>query len=160
MFPLIYDTIIVLYTNCSFGGNCPKKTQPIIRWLLRKWTEELLADEAGKLISLAPTIPAFKSTLLFDDDSLFAAGYYKSYPVIDYSPSLYFLKGVTMTQICDKRKAIWTNSILKDEVFDTINRIWEAQHSNCQPRRIIGIFPIVDQAKQTTHEEQAKQSCD
>ncbi len=91
--PIIYDTIILLYTNCHINGNCLDNVQPEALWLLRKGDTEFLADQDGKLINSKSTIRTYKSTLLFDDDSLFAtSNLYPSYPVLDYSPSLHFFK--------------------------------------------------------------------
>lgn len=159
--PIIYDTIILMYANCYLNGNCPTGFQAEMRLLLRRGNTEYLADQNGKIISASSTIRKFKSALFFDEDSLFSEiNRHPSYPVLDYSPSLHFLRGLTIQQIRNKRKAMWTNAVLKNEVFDTINKSWNSQRNNCQQGYYWGTIVSGDQSKPTPLEQKAKQGCD
>ncbi len=53
---------------------------------------------------------------------------------------------------------MWTNSILKNAVFDTINKRWTAQHSNCHQGDVWSVTTLGD--KTIPVAEQARSSCD
>ncbi|MDG1331106.1 MAG: WG repeat-containing protein [Crocinitomicaceae bacterium] len=159
--PIAYDTIILLYSNCQMNGMCPTDDPTKIRWLVRKGSAEYLADETGKLLNSRSAIRRLKESLFFDHDTLF--GYYNQYrtfPVLDYTPSLHFLRGLTMKQIQAKRRALWKNPILKGEVLDTINRLWNSFVPNCNRGYYWGITTYGNQAKPKPLAEKARRSCE
>ncbi|PHR31396.1 MAG: hypothetical protein COA38_08100 [Fluviicola sp.] len=128
----IYDSIILLSSDLYKGGVRNKGVVHEIRWLARQGNNEVLVDQNGKQLASKKTVRAFKESLMFADTLLTVKeNIFRNYPVLDYSPSLHFLRGLTMDQIRRKRKELWINPILKSCVYDSINSGWEARKSNC-----------------------------
>jgi hypothetical protein len=160
--PVEYDSLVLLYSNCQLNGNCPNNVPIEFNWLVKKGSAEYLADQNGKLINSKSGIKKFKEKLFFGDDTTFASAYYnyQSFPALDYSPSLHFLRGLTPKQIQLKRSALWKNVVLRNEVLDTINRIWFAQATNCnQGYYVWGVTIAGNQPKPKPLLEKARKSC-
>lgn len=159
--PTEYDTISLLYSNCPLNGGCPADEATKIRWIVEKGNTQYLADQDGKLVNSRSVIRSFKESLLFDDDTLLGVyNQYRSFPVLDYSPSLHFLRGLTINQIQNKRKALWKNSVLRNEVLDTINKFWLAQKNNNCEEYLWNTIIVREQEAPKTQEEKARRSCD
>ncbi|MFK7785053.1 MAG: WG repeat-containing protein [Crocinitomicaceae bacterium] len=159
--PAQYDSLILVYANCQMNGMCPSNDQTEIRWLAQKGNTEYVVDQNGKLTTSKLSIRKLKEHLLFDDDTTFGMyNYFRVFPVLDYTPSLHFLRGLTMQQIQLKRAALWENKVLKNEVLDTVNRIWSAQKSTCNQGYYTWTVTIEgDQNKPNQLAEKAKKSC-
>lgn len=161
--PVVYDSIILLYTNCQLNGRCPNDQPRKIRWLVQKGSTEYLADENGKLINSRSSIKQLKAKLFFDDDTTFGIyNQYRAFPVLDYTPSLHFLRGLTPQQIQLKRATMWKSVVLRNEVLDTINRIWVAGSNNCNYNGYswgVVTFGSADARKSSRLSEMAQRSC-
>lgn len=123
----IYDSIRLLASNCYANGNCAVGFDLEIRWLVNRGKVELIADQDGKLITSYTAVREFKESLLFQDTVFLKnEGPTQNFPMLDYSPSLHFLRNLSLKQIRAKRQALWTNPAIKRSVFDSIEARWQS----------------------------------
>ncbi len=127
----IYDTVILLAGNATINGNVRKGEAPEFYWLVRRGNRELMIDQDGK-ISWLNAIRSLKESLLFTDTWVMKSyNQIWNFPVLNYAPSLHFLRGLSPEQVQEKKSALWQNVKIKSVIFDTINSEWEARKVNC-----------------------------
>lgn len=166
----IYDSIVLLTSNCNANGYCGQALSPEIRWWVKRGNAEMLVDQDGKQVTSSKLIRAFFESLFFEDTLLLAEDdRLRVFPRLDYTPSLHFLRGLTPEQIRRKRAALWENPELKRCVFDTIFKLWKTQLP--PPQSIYGIYGSIISAewvgqnseqekKQLEQEKKLAERCD
>lgn len=155
----IYDTIILLAANTNIGGYIRSGVEPEFYWLVRQGNRELLIDHDGKQTSSLSAIRDFKASLLFDDTLLLKTyNQIWNFPVLNYAPSLHFLRNLTPEQVRRKKQELWKNPRIKSVIYDSINKEWEARNVVCSQRNTMSITSF---GLQTTNEEynQLQQLC-
>lgn len=120
----IYDSIVLLTSNCDLYTT-RSGLSPEIRWWVKSGNVEMLVDQEGQQTTSQKQIREFVESLFFGDTLLLSqVNQLRVFPELDYTPSLHFLRGLSIEQIRTKRAALWENPELKRCIFDTILSLW------------------------------------
>lgn len=152
----VYDTIILLAGNCYINGFLQNNQPADFYWVAQQGARKILFHQTGQDVRIVQHLTWFKKSLLFEDTLFMTAhNYIRNYPVLDYSPSLHFLQGLSPEQVRKKKWNLWENSRIKSVIYDTINSQWERRKAICQ----MGYYSWVSTESSDKKQQDIQQKC-